>query len=298
MQRRDFIRNTTLCAMAISTTGFIKFNGNYYEGDCETTTDILGPFYRPDAPVRNNLLVKNTQGQEVLLKGTVKHKDCIKPLANACVELWHCSADGVYDNESAEFLYRGKTYCDEKGNYQFTTVLPVPYGIGNGLTRPAHFHLMISAPGYQSLITQLYFTGDKNIATDGSASLPAAKRRILNISNSQGKKIVAFNVTMLEKLPADVSVIDRLAGIYTRSDDKQKKEEFYKRENLLWIKNSGSINGGYPLQYVGENIFEYYGLPMKYQFTVQKDGSVKISFAGTNWSNVKESWEAIKENNS
>jgi hypothetical protein len=34
---------------------------------------------------------------------------------------------------------------------------------------------------------------------------------------------------------------------------------------------------------------------MKYQFAVQKDGSIKISYAGITWSNVKESWEAIKE---
>jgi hypothetical protein len=37
---------------------------------------------------------------------------------------------------------------------------------------------------------------------------------------------------------------------------------------------------------------------MKYQFTVQKDRSVKISYAGTTWANVKESWEAIKETKS
>src|SRR5687767_6245515 len=86
MQRRNFIKNTALCAMAVSTSGFIRFNGTNYEGDCETTTDILGPFYRPDAPVRNNLLVKNATGQEVILNGIVKHKDCIRPLNNACVE--------------------------------------------------------------------------------------------------------------------------------------------------------------------------------------------------------------------
>jgi protocatechuate 3,4-dioxygenase beta subunit len=295
MQRRSFIINTALSAIAVSTTGFIRFNGTNFEGDCETTTDILGPFYRPNAPVRNNLLIKNAAGQEIILSGIVKHKDCIRPLNNACVELWHCSAEGIYDNESPEFLYRGKTFCDEKGNYQFTTVIPVPYGIGNGQTRPAHFHLMISAPGYQSLITQLYFSGDKFIPEDPSASLPSAKSRILNVKNNNGKKVVTFNVTMMEKLPADTSVIERLAGIYIRTDN-QKKEEFYKKEDLLWIKNATSINGGYPLQYTGDNRFEYYGTPMRYQFTVLQNGSVKISYSGTTWSNVKESWEAIKEN--
>ena len=297
MQRRSFIRNTALCAMAVSTSGFIRFNGTNYEGDCETTTDILGPFYRPNAPLRNNLLVKNATGQEVILNGIVKHKDCIRPLNNACVELWHCSADGVYDNESPEFLYRGKTYCDEKGKYGFTTIIPVPYGIGDGRTRPAHFHLMVSAPGYQSLITQLYFTGDKYILEDNTASLPAAKSRILDVKQDGGKKVVAFNVTMMEKLPADASVIERLAGTYIRNDNNQKQVEFFKRENMLWVKDPGSINGGYPLEYAGNNTFEYYGWPMKYQFTIQKDGPIKISYTGTTLRNVKESWEALKKTN-
>ncbi len=64
--------------------------------------------------------------------------------------------------------------------------------------------------GYQAMITQLYFTGDKNIAKHSAASLPAAKSRILNIKDiAGGEKSVSFNVTMLEKVPADISVIDR-----------------------------------------------------------------------------------------
>ena len=100
---------------------------------------------------------------------------------------------------------------------------------------------------------------------------------------------------MMEKLAADSSVIDRLAGVYMRTDNKDKKEEFYKRENLLWIKHAGSINGGYPLQYIGNNTFEYYGVPIKYVFTMLPDGSVKISCTGTNWGQSKESWIAVKE---
>ena len=91
----------------------------------------------------------------------------------------------------------------------------MPYGIGDGRTRPAHFHLMVSAPGYQSLITQLYFTGDKYIPEDGTASLPAAKGRILDVKQDNGKKVVAFNITMMEKLPADASVIKRSPDIPT-----------------------------------------------------------------------------------
>ena len=71
-------------------------------------------FLRANAPVRSNLLVNNATGMKVNLNGIVKHKDCIRPLNNACVELWHCSADGVYDNESPEFLYREKPTAMKK----------------------------------------------------------------------------------------------------------------------------------------------------------------------------------------
>lgn len=294
MQRRNFIKNAAFSAVAVSASGFIKFNGINYEGDCETTTDILGPFYRPNAPVRSDMRIKDATGQLVVLSGQIKHKDCKTPLKNACVELWHCDAKGVYDNDSPDFKYRAKTYCDEKGNYSFKTIVPVPYDVGNGTTRPAHYHMLISAGGYQTLITQLYFTGDANISKDSSASSPAAKRRILDIKDGKnGEKTVLFDVTMMEKLPADASVIDRLVGTYTRADNK-KSEELYKKDGMLWIKHESSINGGYPLEYSGNNTFEYYGLKTKYQFTIQEAGSVKLSYSGTTWDNTKESWEAVK----
>ena len=294
MERRSFILNTALCAVAVSANGFIRFNGESFEGDCSTTTDILGPFYRPNAPLRTDLRLPNGVGQKVILSGQVKHKDCVTPLKNACVELWHCDGGGVYDNESPEFKYRAKAYCDDKGNYSFKTIMPVPYGTGDGSTRPAHFHMMVSAEGYQALITQLYFTGDKNIAKDGAASLPAAKSRILNLKNlSDGEKLVQFNITMLEKVPADISVINRLSGIYKRQGEN-KNEEFYRVENLLWIKDKESINGGFPLEYIGNNVFEYYGWAAKYHFDPQADGSINLSYSGVSWDKKPESWKALK----
>ena len=96
MQRRSFIRNTALGAIAISTPGFIYFNGKQYVGDCETTSDILGPFYRPNSPVRNNFIVKGQPGTPVELSGIIKHDDCITPYKNAKVELWHCSLSLIH----------------------------------------------------------------------------------------------------------------------------------------------------------------------------------------------------------
>ncbi len=296
MKRRSFLKTSTLSAIAISTTGFIRFNGTSYEGDCETTTDILGPFYRPDAPLRTDLRIANAKGQLVILSGQIKHKDCKTPLKNACVEIWHCDGDGVYDNDTPDFKYRAKIYCDENGQYSFKTIIPVPYEVGKGNFRPAHYHLMVSAEGYQSLVTQLYFSGDKYIAKDSSASSPTAKKRILNLKDGDnGVKEVLFDITMLDKIPADPAVIDQLSGTYINSAKAEQQEVFYRKDNLLWIKNAESINGGYPLQYNGNNEFEHYGrADTSYLFKPQTNGSVKLYYTRINKNNTKENWEAVK----
>jgi protocatechuate 3,4-dioxygenase beta subunit len=295
MQRRRFIKDTAFTAMAVTAAGYIRFNGTNYVGDCETTTDILGPFYRPNAPMRSDMRIKGDKGQPIILSGQVKHKDCRTSLKGATVELWHCSAEGVYDNDSPDFKYRAKTVCDENGNYSFKTVLPVPYDVGDNTTRPAHFHMLVSAPGYQTLITQLYFNGDKNIEKDPAAGSPSAKRRILDIKNDDdGNKQVLFNVSMMEKLPAEEAVINRLTGKYKKTNGKT--EELYKKDGMLWIKDESSINGGYPLVYSGNNIFENYGsFESKFQFTIQSNGTVQLSYKAATWGGEKEGWEAVKE---
>ncbi len=163
MDRRNFLIKTALSAVALTAFGHPYLDGHKYVGDCETTSDLLGPFYRPNSPVRNNLVVASNNHPKIVLKGSVRHDDCITPYKGAKIEIWHCSPEGVYDNDSDQFLYRGTTYCNELGQYAFTTQMPVPYLDGPVNYRPAHIHLLISAPGYQSLITQIYFKGDPHI---------------------------------------------------------------------------------------------------------------------------------------
>lgn len=257
MKRRTFTKLTGLSAIAISTTGFVKFNGESYVGDCETTTDILGPFYRPDSPVRDNLVVEGLSGDLVELSGVVRHKDCKTPYKNAKIELWHCSADEVYDNETDEYRYRGTSYCDADGKYSFKTQMPVPYDVGDGTIRPAHFHMMVSAPGYQSLVTQIYFSGDPHIETDATASLAEAKNRILDVGQEDGMLKVFFECNMSERLKASYDSLSKIIGRY-KNDRTGKMKELFERDGLLWMKNEVF---GIRFDYVGNNAFEYAGLP-------------------------------------
>ncbi|MCP1381643.1 dioxygenase family protein [Runella salmonicolor] len=300
MKRRIFLKTSALSAVAVSATGFVRLEGDRYVGDCETTSDVLGPFYRPDSPVRSSLVIKGEKGAPIELFGKIKHDDCITPYKNAKIELWHCNGNGVYDNESADFKYRGTLYSDNEGNYSFKTILPVPYGEGDNY-RPAHFHLMISAEGYQPLVTQLYFTGDPWLEKDSGSASPTAKRRILEVQNlKDGSKKVSFDVSMAKKLAAEPAALDRLIGIYVNEKDANKKTELIKKDKQLWIKGD-KANGmpfGMNLEYITNNTFTISGVPPKYQlsfvFEVMPSGAVKMMENFTNEKGEKETTVSVK----
>jgi len=277
MERRKFTKLAGLSAVAVSTTGFIHCNGTSYVGDCETTSDILGPFYRPNSPLRDNLVIKGAPGDLVELSGVVRHKDCTTPYEKAKVEVWHCSADEIYDNDSPDFNYRGTTYCDAKGRYKFTTQMPVPYDVGDGSIRPAHFHLMVSAPGYQSLITQIYFTGDPYLQKDAYAANGAASNRILEVTEANGIKKVNFDCNMNDKLKASYAALDQIVGTY-KSGNTGASLKFFREDDLLWMKNEVF---GRKFEYIGNNEFQYPGMPGglydKLHFDVQEGGKVKLT---------------------
>jgi protocatechuate 3,4-dioxygenase beta subunit len=113
------------------------------------------------------------------------------PLKKAKVELWHCSAKGEYDNSSMNSGTEPQPSAMKKENISSILFYQFPYGIGDGVSRPAHYHLMITAEGYQPLVTQLYFTGDPFLKKDPSSASPAAKRRILSVEtlNDKSKKV-------------------------------------------------------------------------------------------------------------
>ena len=263
--------------MAVSISGFVHLEGKTYVGDCETTTDILGPFYRPNAPVRSDLRIDGMPGEEVILSGRILDDNCKTEIQNAKVELWHCSAKEIYDNESEDFNYRGIGYTDTLGEYSFHTQMPVPYDAGGGLYRPAHFHLMISAPGYQNLVTQLYFSGDPYLEKDFSTNNGRAKNRILETGTDHaGIHTVVFDAIMQREINVDDTVLDRLVGSY--KDDKGSALDFFKHEGQLWMKNELF---GKNLKYVGYNSFELPGTgswgSLKVRFEPLVDGRIKAT---------------------
>ena len=129
-----------------------------------TEDNIEGPYYRKDAPFRSKLS-DDIKGDPLVISGSVLSPEG-SPLLGAVIEVWHASAQGEYDNDSPNFLFRGKVRLGRcKSLYRLETVMPGQYDLGES-KRPAHIHYKVTADGYKPLTTQLYFKGDPWLERD------------------------------------------------------------------------------------------------------------------------------------
>jgi protocatechuate 3,4-dioxygenase beta subunit len=101
----------------------------------------MGPFYKPDAPVRSKI------GTGYILTGTVRSTVDCSPVAGARIEVWQAGADRNYDD-----AHRATLFPNADGRYRLETHYPPRYS----LWRPSHIHVLVDAPGFQRLVTQHY----------------------------------------------------------------------------------------------------------------------------------------------
>jgi len=272
MKRRKFIEDSTLIALSIGVFGKIKWNGQSYVGGDPTTTDILGPFYRPGAPFKMDLVQAGTKGEIMHFSGTVFGKDG-KALKGALVEIWHCDESGTYDNTSDDYVYRSAAKTSADGRYNFKSIFPVPYAAGPTLTRPAHIHMRISAAGVQDLVTQVYFKGDKHIAEDISAKDPSTLNRILDMTkNTKNEKVIKFDVYLKEEYVLEAAAFKKIEGLYEMSD--KSMIEFYKDGDQLFAKINGQIMEA--MDYKGDNSFAGGIDYVKAKFELLSGGGAKV----------------------
>jgi len=268
--------------LSISAFGSIQWNGKSFVGDTPTTTDILGPFYRPGAPMRSDIIPPDSKGIPMNLSGTIFKEDGKTPLNNVLVEIWQCDENEQYDNTSDGYLFRGAIKTSKNGKYAFKTIVPVPYKAdpnNEESWRPAHIHMRVSVAEQQDLITQIYFKGDKYNDTDRSASSPQAVNRILNIvKNASGENTVTFDVVMSKEFPLDKEVYNTITGLYQM--DSGNTIEFIKNDDLLFMKRNGQLIAS--LKYIGNNTFEAgIGFP-KVTFELSGKGGTKVVIATRN----------------
>ena len=123
-----------------------------------TPAQTEGPYFTPNSPERTSLLEDGMPGERLALAGFVLDRSC-RPVAGALLDLWHCDAAGVYDNDG--YRLRGHQFSDAQGRFVFETIVPGRYP---GRTR--HYHIKVQAPGQKVLTTQLYFPGEKGNGRD------------------------------------------------------------------------------------------------------------------------------------
>ena len=121
-----------------------------------TAENIEGPFYKRGATSRSVLVAPEDDGERLVISGTVSSTKCER-LAKATIDVWQANVKGDYDLDG--FRFRGRMAADAQGRWRVRTIVPGRYLNGRRY-RPAHIHVKVSAPGFDTLTTQLYFDGD------------------------------------------------------------------------------------------------------------------------------------------
>lgn len=147
-----------------------------------TESDMLGPFYKEDAPFKQRL-GEGIEGERLIITGKVMDMRC-QPLKGAILDIWQANSTGEYDNKG--FTLRGKVKTNNDGVYLIDTIIPKEYGQGD-ITRPGHIHLKVGVPNQPTLTTQLYFEGDPYLTDLEDKSL------IMKITESNGTKKAKFD---------------------------------------------------------------------------------------------------------
>lgn len=151
---------------------------------CEPTPqDVQGPYHLPpeevpdDFPARNQACLLNPScatcepydgGIPLVISGHVLSADTCNPLTgdDVVVDIWQSDPDGVYWDDIGhwqrrqlqELTFNCRAHLSG-GSYNFSTLLPGHYVAGNKW-RPRHIHIRVQAPGFATLVTQIYFGGD------------------------------------------------------------------------------------------------------------------------------------------
>ena len=148
-----------------------------------TPHTVLGPFYVDDSPElqTGGNMAEGIEGEACYITGQVRNLKG-EPIAGATLDMWQADEQGVYEVQLAEQsgpYLRGVYHSGPDGRYAVKTIAPLGYSIpmdgpvGELIKRtdishfrPAHIHFILSAPGYQKIITHLFKRGTEFIEND------------------------------------------------------------------------------------------------------------------------------------
>lgn len=149
-----------------------------------TENTVFGPFHVAGAPVRamGDGISLDGKGESCLFEGRVVDLDG-KPIAGARVDVWSDNSEGFYDVQQPgiqpKWNNRGIFITGADGKYSFVGIKPVSYPIpndgpvgqmlgflGRHPFRPAHMHYLVTADGYQKLVTHTFVGDDPYLVSD------------------------------------------------------------------------------------------------------------------------------------
>ena len=175
-QKCDDVRQEYI--LLSDTLGFstlLDIINNAHPEDTVTESTILGPFYVPDSPWRENgesMVEFECGGEPSILRGRVLDPEG-NPIAGAVLDVWQNAANMFYavqqpDVQPATNL-RGRYRTDVEGRFDVRGVRPTDYPIpadgpvgqllgrtGRHEWRAAHVHVKVSADGFEPLTTHIF----------------------------------------------------------------------------------------------------------------------------------------------
>ena len=148
-----------------------------------TSSSVLGPFHVSGAPplAVGGDMKRDFGGPVLLAEGVIRDTDG-NAIPGAEIDIWQTAPNGLYasqDEDQDTFSFHGLMTVGDDGRYAFTTVKPVEYTVpsdgpvgdilracGRHPWRPSHLHYIVKAPGYRTLVTEVFPDDDPYLDQD------------------------------------------------------------------------------------------------------------------------------------
>ncbi|HQT47698.1 MAG TPA: dioxygenase, partial [Acidocella sp.] len=186
-ERQEFILLSDVLGLSMLVDAI---NNRRPDGATENT--VLGPFYVENPPglAMGATISLDGKGEPCLFAGRVLDTQG-RPISGARIDVWSDNADGFYDVQQPDvqpkWNNRGRFVTGADGGYSFIGIKPVSYPIpndgpvgklldalGRHPYRPAHIHYIVTAPGYEKLVTHTFAAGDQYLASDAVFGVKAS----------------------------------------------------------------------------------------------------------------------------
>ncbi|MBI2768953.1 MAG: intradiol ring-cleavage dioxygenase [Burkholderiales bacterium] len=176
--RQEFILLSDTLGLSMLVTAL---NNKKPHGCTEST--VFGPFHIENSPhvELGGDVANGAQGEPCFVRGTIVNL-AGHPIPHAELQVWQADAAGNYDVQYADrdvHRARATLVADADGAFHFKSIraeaYPIPHdgpvgrmlkALGRHPWRPAHLHFMITAPGYERLITHVFREGDRYLDSD------------------------------------------------------------------------------------------------------------------------------------